>query len=347
MSSKITNYFISKRWRDRDIYFYLKFNAVSFFLLVMSLTLLVVFRNTEDNVKFLIYSLIGFFIFLKGIAIFSYKGSNFKTLWYSLIHFFMRNEKDVRDLRINNNYITNTVNQVKEELSFDKVEYIQKNISDKQSMVSFIQERDVRNNLILWSEYLPLQRLNLDYKKQLLSHDRMDKKVSCPISKKDLEFKFSLYSEKELLRLFGTYYNFEDYFYCLESTFVGEFPIKKNIKELRDCILDLNETDYLLEEQFPWLLKLDERFSVVKNKRELYDWSEIMSNCLKGYDERLKREESVVVSYCDFGEMLYVIEILPTKGLVKEIKGYKNEDLFKSEELSIKKYILGVHRKYS
>lgn len=122
--------------------------------------------------------------------------------------------------------------------------------------------------------------------------------------------------------------------------------MKKNVKELRDYLMDINEEDYALNESFPWLELLPSRYIVVKNKRELYDWAEIMQNCLKSYDEKLKRKQSIIIGYKDYGEILYIAEVYPHSGMVREIKGYKNEHPFRSEELKIRKDIFKSFKKY-
>ena len=335
MITKVTEYFIKKGWRDTDIYFYLKFNL---YILLVEILFLSLITLIETSQKIDVLLILGVFsIFLQSVALFSYKNSTVKTLYYSLIHIFYKN-KDDREIQINRNY-NEKKNIVKKKVYVeDKIKFIKENISDKQSMVRFILERDVRNNLLNWSTFLPLDLMNLDTKKRVISHDRMLKPGKCSLNKNIINRKFNKYSSKDLLRIFSSYYYFDDYLYCLETDFEGEFPIMTNIKDLRNYIMDMSEEDYSLEDSYTWLKRLPKTYKVVQNKRELFDWAEDMQNCLRSYDDKLKRKKSIVLSYIDFGEFLYVIEALPN-GIVKEIKGYKNEQPFKSDDVRIRKEI--------
>ena len=336
MRNKIVDYFVKKGWRDTDIYTYLKING---YVLLVSTILVLFVANVNHGEQKSIFIILGSFLFfLQMIFLFSYKNAGPKTIVYSIVHLFLNN-KDEREMQMNRNYREkNTI--VKKRINIqDKIKYIKENISDKKSMVKFILERDVRNNLLNWSTFLPLDLMDLDSQKQVLSHDRMFKPGKCGLDKDMINEKFKEYSSRDLVRLFTSYYYFDDYLYCLEAEYEGSFPVKKNIKELRNYIMDISEKDYALNKEYPWLEKLNSNYAVVKNKRELFDWAEAMQNCLKSYDDRLKRKASVVLSYHDYGEFLYVIEIFPHTGMVKEIKGYKNEPPYKSDDLRIRKEI--------
>jgi hypothetical protein len=306
-------------------------NAICFVLNIASLLLLI---TGLIYLYFIISIVILLFHF---IVIFSFKSSNFKTLFFSLIHLSEKGKID-REIILSEMFNRSQAN-INNINKIDKLSLIKKHISPNQSIIRFIHEKDVRDNFIRWSMYSPLDRLNLDYKKQVLSHDRMKCEEYQSISKDVVERYFSLYSPKDIVRMFTTYYNFEDYLYCIDSGFNGNFPIKKDVKSLRNYLMDINEKDYCLIEKNKWLSNLGASYRVVKNKRDLFDLADKMENCLKSYDEKLKRNKTIIVSYSFLNKIDYVVEIIPDKGLVREIKGFKNMTPFKSEELKIKKEI--------
>ena len=281
-----------------------------------------------------------YLIFMWLITIYAYRGSNFKTLIYTIYAYFSKEKEEIYRL-LDESFREEVVPKVEKVESKmtqeEKKEFIKKNISTNNNVIRYVLERDVRDNLLNWISFIPIKKLDINHLKEVISQDRMKEQLICNVSQMDLEYKFEKYNSKQIQRLFTTYYNFDDYLYCINIPHEESFPIKKNIKELRDYLMDMYEIDYLLSEKAPWLDKLTEDFEVVKNKKVLYDWAELMDNCLKGYDEKLRVSETIIMAYKK-NTILYIVETT-LEGNIIDIRGYRNELPYPLEKNKIEEEI--------
>ena len=163
------------------------------------------------------------------------------------------------------------------------------------------------------------------------------------------------YTEKQILKLFGSAEHSNENFYllrdALEMFFYDEESIRSDFRKIKcntRSIHDefsrcINTREYAenLYYEFKYTkldlkacVNLSHDYSVrlPKSNHELYEWGEYMHNCIAEYEPRIKLNKTIIYGFFNGGSLQFIAEI--SNHIIVEVSG-KYNSILKQQESSV------------
>lgn len=241
-------------------------------------------------------------------------------------------------------------------------EWVDTHVGSAKSLQNLFQTRvlgssELKMDLVYWSQLLPKDRLSTEqYRTVLQACQLIDVRTIINIPSQ-ISPLFDEYSPEDIVRLFTSPYNVEDYFKALQIAFKlrTKFVRQKNIFDLviHMNILEkeFNSNNFVFKHNIAWAKKIEGEFSLgkvvyIKDHVGLEKWGYLMSNCLKVQNVRGQETRDNIKNGSFYAYGIYrnnkpvMCFTLDKDGYVFEVKKKYNKLLTIEESSALRLYVI-------
>lgn len=210
-----------------------------------------------------------------------------------------------------------------------------------------------RKELLFWSQIIPLKRMTIDDSRLLLMTNQMtspSELIGFPgISPERIEYLFSDYDPKDIVKLFTSAYKIKDYLDILSLAHKYELKlaVRKTINDLsfyiKECVSTIEGQCFYFQRNQGWIKLIEGETELgtvlmIDNVGMLENWASVMRNCIKTKRTALSDHKSYLFGIIQDGEPYLIFE-LNRNGKLIEAKRAANRRLSAQENQVLKRHL--------